>query len=90
MKRTLKIEEILRNSLAIQHLQIENQSAHHSGHYQGDGETHFALIIVSSDFNGKNRIQRQRTVNDLLKSEWALGLHALAIKAMTPDEYLVN
>lgn len=87
MKRTKRIEEILRSSLKIQHLHLENQSASHSGHYQGDGETHFNLLVVSDDFSGKNRVQRQRAINDLLKSEWDTGLHALSIKALTPDEY---
>jgi BolA protein len=90
MNRTEKIEELLRSAIKVQHLELENQSANHSGHYHGNGETHFALLIVSNDFNGQSRVQRQRTINELLKSEWSLGLHALSIKALTPDEYKVN
>jgi BolA protein len=42
--------------------------------------------IVSAAFNGKNRIERHRLVNDLLAQEIAAGLHALAIEARAPGE----
>ena len=53
---------------------------------EGDGE-HFEAIIVSSEFVGKSRIQRQQLVNALLKADFDSGkLHALSMKTLTPDE----
>ena len=53
---------------------------------EGDGQ-HFEAIIVSSEFAGKNRIQRQQHVNAVLKPYFDSGeLHALSMKTITPDE----
>jgi len=52
----------------------------------GDGE-HFEAIIVSSEFVGKSRVQRQQRVNAVLKPYFDSGeLHALSMKTITPDE----
>jgi BolA protein len=57
----------------------------HSGHRPG-GETHFRVHIVSRAFQGKSRIERHRMINAALASELAGPVHALAIKALAPDE----
>jgi BolA protein len=69
-------------------LQITNDSAKHAGHAEaGDGhETHFTIIIVSYAFVDIPRIQRHRMIYELLKEEFDQGLHAVAIKAYTPQE----
>ena len=55
-------------------------------HVEGDGE-HFEAILVSSEFIGKSRVQRQQLVNALLRSYFDSGeLHALSMKTITPDE----
>lgn len=86
MSRAERIEKTLKSALNVDHLELINQSAAHGGHYNGDGESHYSLLVVSSNFAGKSRINRQRLINDLLKEEWQNGLHALAIKAHSPDE----
>jgi BolA protein len=50
------------------------------------GESHFNLSLVSSAFEGKSRVARQRAVNAILADELAGPVHALSIKAMTPAE----
>lgn len=53
----------------------------------GDGQ-HFQAIIVSSEFVGKNRVQRQQRVYQTLKEKLATGeLHALSFKTLTPEEW---
>ena len=53
----------------------------------GDGQ-HFQAIVVSSEFVGKNRVQRQQRVYQTLKEKLATGeLHALSFKTMTPEEW---
>ena len=54
---------------------------------QGD-ENYPKALIVSSQFIGKSRIQRQQMVNALLKPYFDSGeLHSLQMQTMTPDEW---
>lgn len=53
----------------------------------GDGQ-HFQAVIVSSEFVGKSRVQRQQRVYQTLKEKLATGeLHALSFKTLTPEEW---
>ena len=55
-------------------------------HVEGDGYQ-FEAILVSSEFIGKSRVQRQQLVNALLRPYFDSGeLHALSMKTLTPDE----
>lgn len=73
-------------------LELKNDSAKHASHTQHlggaghTGDTHYKLTIVSPQFEGQSRIDRQRTVMNLLKAEFNSGLHALEIKASAPSE----
>ena len=82
------IDNKLRERFAPQRLNIVDDSARHLGHagYREGGETHFKVEIVSDAFEGQNRVARQRLVYDALKAEFAAGLHALEVKALTPAE----
>lgn len=56
-------------------------------HVEGDGD-HFEALIVSAHFAGKSRVQRQQTVNALLRAYFDSGeLHALSMKTLTPEEW---
>ena len=88
-----KIREKLTAGLAPERLVIEDDSGRHAGHHheggvdgRAGGESHFNLTVVSSAFHGLGRVQRQRTVNALLREELAGPVHALSIRALTPDE----
>ena len=53
----------------------------------GDGQ-HFQAIVVSGEFVGKNRVQRQQRVYQTLQEKLATGeLHALSFKTLTPEEW---
>ena len=53
----------------------------------GDGQ-HFQAIVVSAEFAGKNRVQRQQRVYQTLQAKLATGeLHALSFKTLTPEEW---
>ena len=73
-------------------LEIRNDSHLHSHHKAMAGstsqETHFALNVVSDHFKGKMQAARHRMVYGILKDELAMegGVHALQIKAKTPEE----
>lgn len=88
MSRAERIRTLLTEALAPSRLEITDDSAHHAGHAGAspEGETHFGVFIVSERFEGQSRVNRQRLVNRALKSEFDTGLHALAIRAVTPEE----
>lgn len=82
------IDNKLRARFAPARLNIADDSERHRGHagHREGGETHFKVEIVSDAFEGKNRVARQRLVYETLKDEFAAGLHALEVKALTPAE----
>jgi BolA-like protein 1 len=95
----MSVEESIREKLSKMfspsNLIVENESAKHAGHAgtrdragRVTGETHFRVVIVSGRFEGKSRVERHREVNSALKDELAGPVHALAIKALTPAEFV--
>lgn len=87
------MREKLTSALAPERLELEDDSARHAGHHHDGGmdarpggESHFNLLIVSAAFAGQSPVQRQRTINALLREELAGPVHALSIRALTPDE----
>ncbi len=82
------IERKLREALSPSRLEITDDSSLHAGHpgAKAAGESHFSLLIVSGAFEGKSRVERQRMVYAALAGELAAGLHALAMKTLTPSE----
>ncbi|MCE3011046.1 MAG: BolA family transcriptional regulator [Proteobacteria bacterium] len=83
----MKIENSLREKLTQKfhpsQLEIENESHLHS---RGKEETHFKVLIVSEKFQGMSRVDRQREIMALFDEERSQGLHALSLRALTPDE----
>lgn len=54
-------------------------------------DCNFEVYVVSALLAGKNTLQRQRSILDLFKEELKTGkLHALSIKARTPEEQAGN
>jgi len=53
----------------------------------GDGQ-HFEAVIVSEEFAGMSRIQRQQRVNKTLGDRMDGEIHALSMKTFTPQEWL--
>ncbi|MCC7259590.1 MAG: BolA family transcriptional regulator [Alphaproteobacteria bacterium] len=84
-----QIAEKIREHIAPEHLEIIDDSHRHVGHAgaRPEGETHFTLLAVSDKFLGLSRIDRHRLVHDALREELAARVHALAIRAYTPEEY---
>lgn len=58
MSRAERIEKILKQTLQVHQFELINQSAAHGGHYRGEGESHYALLVVATDFVGKSRLDR--------------------------------
>ncbi|MDD4885581.1 MAG: BolA/IbaG family iron-sulfur metabolism protein [Thiomonas sp.] len=61
--------------LECSHLQVE-----------GDGQ-HFYATIVSTAFEGRNRVQRHQLVYGALGERMRAEIHALSMKTLTPQEF---
>lgn len=89
--RTQKIKEeielILRERLRPTYLEIQDESWKHEGHAAAGGGGHFQLTVVSKCFEGVNLISRNRLVFDTLRTLMQSDIHALSIKAKTPEEW---
>jgi BolA protein len=88
-QRADRIAAVLTGRFAPTLLRLADESARHAGHAGAApaGETHYAVLLVSAEFRGQNRLARQRAVHAALAAEFASGLHALALTLRTPDEY---
>ncbi|UOO81520.1 BolA family transcriptional regulator [Uruburuella testudinis] len=75
-------------ALNPQIFEFHDESHLHAGHAGNRGGGHYAVLVVSALFDGVSRINRQRMVKEPLHDLFSDGLiHALSIKAATPDEY---
>lgn len=68
-------------------LEIEDESSRHAGHEGAKGGGgHYRLTIVSRRFAGQPIQARHRMVYDALGALMRKEIHALAIRANTPEE----
>lgn len=72
------LKQIIQERLEASFVQVEDMSG-------GCGQA-FAVIIVSTKFQGKNKLMRHRLVNGALKDEIA-SIHAFTQKGYTPEEW---
>jgi BolA protein len=76
------------SALAPTVLELDDESAEHAGHAgAAGGGGHFSLLIVSEQFSGLTRLARHRAVLDRVADLIPHPVHALAIRAYTPDEF---
>ena len=87
-ERQQRVERVLRERLDAQHLEIEDESHRHAGHAGARaGGSHYRLTIVAECFAGRSRLERHRILYDALGSMMEGEIHALAIRAFTPEEW---
>ena len=96
MNTRATIETKLAEAFAPEHLEIIDESHLHAGHhhadsdhhatFDGSGETHFRVRLVSAAFAGQSLVARHRAINRVLQDELDAGVHALAIEVSAPGE----
>lgn len=85
--RISMIEERLRTAFTPLSLDVVDESAQHAGHAGAkSGGGHYALTIVATQFAGKDPVQRHRMIYQALGDAMRKEIHALSIRAYTPDE----
>lgn len=86
MKIASEINDIVVQALAPVRLDVINES--HMHNVPPGSESHFKLVIVADDFDGKTLVARHRTVNKLLSDQLNGDVHALSMHTYTPAEWL--
>ena len=84
MSMQTTIEEKLSAEFKVDYLQVENES--HLHNVAPGAESHFKVTIVSNSFDDQMLIERHRAVNQILRQEMQ-QIHALALHALTPQEW---
>ena len=85
MTRAERIETTLADGIALEHIEVIDESGNHS--VPDGAESHFKVVAVSEEFIEKTRIARHRAINGLLQPEFDGGMHALAVHAYTLEEW---
>ena len=80
------IEQKLTTALSPAHLEVINESNNHN--VPAGSESHFKVVIVSDEFNGKPLIARHRQVNSVLSEEVNGKIHALALHTFTAEDWV--
>ena len=81
-----QLETALQAALQPLHLEVVDDSHLHAGHAGAREGRHFTVRITSARFAGLPRVARHRLVYHALDKLIAVGIHALAIEARTPNE----
>ncbi|MBI3938942.1 MAG: BolA family transcriptional regulator [Betaproteobacteria bacterium] len=86
----MSVPDLMRQRLAAlapDSVEILDESGKHASHEGAKGGGgHYRLVIVSRQFSGKAVQERHRMVYAALGPLMNKEVHALAIKAYTPDE----
>jgi len=81
--------ELLRQRLVTLNplsIAIEDESHRHAGHAGARDGGHYKLDIVATAFAGKNTVARHRLIYDAAGDLMRGRIHALSIRAFTPEE----
>jgi len=86
-QRVAAIRAAIEQALAPVALEIEDESHRHAGHAGArDGRGHFRVDVVSAAFAGLAPLARHRAVYAAVGPLMETDVHALAIRARTPEE----
>ena len=86
-ERSERIAALLRERLGADGVEVIDESHLHAGHAGArSGGGHFSVTVVAAQFAGANTLKRHRMVYDALAELMKNDIHALSIRAFTPDE----
>ena len=79
------IMDKLRTRLTPAYLDVEDES--HKHNVPLGAQSHFKVTVVAAEFAGQSLVDRHRRVNRILSEELAGQVHALALHAMSEEEW---
>ena len=80
-----RIEKKLSEAFQLEYFEVLNESYQHN--VPENSESHFKVVLISSEFEGLKLIVRHKKVNQVLAAELQDEIHALAVHTFTPDEW---
>lgn len=80
-----RVEQKLTEQFQPVHLEVDNESHMHS--VPPNSETHFRVVVVSEQFEGKRKVGRHQAIYATLGDELRDGVHALTMHLYTPEEW---
>jgi BolA protein len=80
------IQNKITTALSPTYFNIIDNSAQHAGHAGAKSGGHFDVTIVSEQFAGLSSVKRHQLVYSVLQDLMNTEIHALSIKAYTPEE----
>jgi BolA family transcriptional regulator, general stress-responsive regulator len=81
-----QLRSALQKELSPLSLDIVDDSAHHAGHAGAREGGHFTVELVSKAFSGRPQLERHRLVYAAVAPLMGRGVHALSIRARSPEE----
>lgn len=79
------IEQKIQTALSPSHLDIINESYMHN--VPQGSESHFKLVVVTSEFESLSLVQRHQKINVILEKELKEDIHALSMETHTDKEW---
>ena len=87
-QRLAEIRARLEAELAPESLLVDDESHMHIGHEGAKGGLgHFRVLVVSESFQSQSLLKRHRMVYQAMGELMQTDIHALAIEALTPNEF---
>ena len=80
-----QIKQKLNSQLNVELLEVINESSFHQG--PATAETHFRILVISSDFEGLSTVRRHQKIYKILADELSGPIHAFSQKTLTPKEW---
>lgn len=88
MSRIDELRSRITGALGADVVEVADDSAKHRGHAGARGGAgHYAVVVVSSRFAGMSRVDRHRAVYDAVGDMIPGEVHALQVRAFTPEEW---
>jgi BolA protein len=81
-----QLRSALEKELSPVSLDVVDDSARHAGHAGAREGGHFTVDLVSKAFSGRPQLERHRLVYAAVAPLLGHGVHALSIRAHSPEE----
>lgn len=88
MSRIDELQRRITTALGADVVEVQDDSAKHRGHAGARGGAgHYAVVVVAGRFTGMGRVDRHRAVYDAVGDMIPGEVHALQVRAFTPEEW---
>jgi BolA family transcriptional regulator, general stress-responsive regulator len=88
MDRIAELRRRITSTLGAERVEVQDDSAQHRGHAGARGGAgHYSVLVVAGSFAGMDRVTRHRAVYGAVGDMIPAEVHALVVRAYTPEEW---